>query len=271
MNRSKRWDKIVIERPRTGGTRQQMAQEHRAKRNSYMDKEDYDSLPSKQRMNPYGRMSYYHSNSKQFSDLIGPLRKWVASQEGQHIDDMMSAMNKMVPNKQTTVGAHIFQHLNWLFVHAHDITMIDGIPYERKWSANGMVLKPLVSWYKYDQKFYVDPNTGILTRAPLERSANKNKKQEIPDKVEWNNKKYFQVNGEWYRDVLVGVRRGSRCISESKELVWNERENKNEWIWTRKYEVVDMPERQSQQLKTKEKRKLLEYLNKKYLGIEPSR
>ena len=109
--KDKRWDKIITERPRSGGTRQDSTQKVRARDHSLMALEKFENLAKQERLNPGGPMNYFDLHSKRFSDLITPLKAWLDKQVGRPWDKVKSDIHNMVNTKKVT-GRHVMDHVN---------------------------------------------------------------------------------------------------------------------------------------------------------------
>jgi hypothetical protein len=141
---------VVIERPRRRGTLR-----HHNVRARYkgMDIETLDDLPKKQGY----RRPYVESwgDAKEFSDLLGPLHRFLISKVGQKWDDVYSEIRETL-NPDSTVQIHIMGHV-FQFVEIN--TRIDE---------NGeiYVLGRYSRYNIYGGQLYVHPETGILCLSP---------------------------------------------------------------------------------------------------------
>lgn len=108
--------KVLIERPRFGHHR--CYHDIRARQN----RADLDDLPAKEGMRrPYGE------DRKEFSDLLGPLRRFLWSCRGRRWDDVWSEICAQLSNN--TVDSHLISHVRQMIVT--NTTMIDGVICER--------------------------------------------------------------------------------------------------------------------------------------------
>lgn len=143
--------KVVIERPRWNPG---PGKEHR---HANMDP---DYLPRAESM----RRRHYHR--KLFTDLIGPLRRWVRSQVGRHWNDVYSEACAVIkPN--SVVRVHIKGHLLEL-VH-RDTFLRDGDVWccVKSSIVNRGIERLIKDAVTRFSPFYVDPRTGVLCEFPV--------------------------------------------------------------------------------------------------------
>lgn len=141
---------VVIERPRRGG--RYTYHDCRA-RFKGMDLEDLDNLPKKQ-----GYRRPYIENwgdSKEFSDLLGPLHRYLISKVGEPWNDVYSEIRATL-NPDSTVQIHIMSHVDQ-FVETDTYMGDDGEVY-----CHGRYARYRI----WDGALYVHPETGILCRTP---------------------------------------------------------------------------------------------------------
>jgi len=131
--------KVLTERPRRGS--KYGYHEVRA----VIKQTDPDALPACE------GMRRPHRDPKDFSDLIGPLRRYFRSSVGRHYDDVWSELCANVPG-DTTVGDHLRQHAKWEC--DTDTRVLDG----QVVSKTGFY----GSEYRRPRGLYVDPRDGII-------------------------------------------------------------------------------------------------------------
>jgi len=129
--------KVLTERPRAGSRNCNYRQAR-----AIAKRTDPDDLPSYEGM---------HITEKNFSDLIGPLRKYFRSSVGRRYDDVWSEVCDNVPSG-TTVGDHLRQHAKWEC--DTETRVLDG----QVVSKSGFFR----SGYKPPRGLYVDPRDGII-------------------------------------------------------------------------------------------------------------
>jgi hypothetical protein len=183
--------KVVIERPRYGHGDKYHNYRARNERGvgfgakGRLDESDgYDHLPGKQGMRrPH--------NTRQFSDRLGPLKRFLRSRVGRRWDDVRSEICAGLSTGSTT-HQHILSHIGD-FVRVHLERGADGRLYDigRRF-ARGPV-----------DGLYVDPDTGILAwagdRRPWHWSPRK--KVEEPEIRRIDGKPYRRINGCWFEGV----------------------------------------------------------------------
>ena len=132
--------KVLTERPRFGSSR---CSYHDAR--AVAKQTDPDDLPHHQ------GMRRPHRDTKEFSDLLGPLKRYMRSCVGRCYDDVWSEICANVP-ADTTVGDHLRQHAKWEC--DTDTKVVDGTVVSKTgWYA---------SEYKSPRGLYVDPRDGII-------------------------------------------------------------------------------------------------------------
>ena len=144
--------KVVTERPRRGHGNPSKKWGRRLRRNQY-DAEDHG--PNRA---PTARRNQYGWNAKEFSDLLGPLRRYLRKQVGRPWDKVWSEITRNLDSRSLT-GQHIFDHIKWE-VAQHVLLRQDGSLYRARWSeivpVSGSVRSP-------------DYTTALLRRRVLAR------------------------------------------------------------------------------------------------------
>ena len=98
--------KVVTERPRRGHGNPSKKWGRRLRRNEY-DAEDHG--PNRA---PIARRNQYGWNAKEFSDLLGPLRRYLRKQVGRPWDKVWSEITRNLDSRSLS-GQHIFDHIQW--------------------------------------------------------------------------------------------------------------------------------------------------------------
>lgn len=249
MNKEKRWDKIFREPGRAGGTRKEKSRVVRARQQSLMNSERYEELPSKQGMkdSPPKTKKYF---SKREITNQGPLKKWIQSVVGTHVDDALSQLMESIPSNDAPHRQEILRRLKFLWTEAHEVYLINNIPHEISlWGKNRGKMIPLYS------TIYVHPDTGIITRSPS-APVSKNKKR-MPRSVTWNNICYTSdERGNWYKTIQVGSRLSNVIVDKFKVPDDNSLRG---WSWAYAYDQVYSPHMVTHQIDTKEKARLLDW------------
>lgn len=182
--------KVVIERPRWGHGLPSRKTRLRIRR--YDPDKEYDDLPSRV---SGSRSKYIRSREiKYFSDLIGPLRRFLRKNVGRPWNLVYSEMKEILDDR-TVTGRHVFEHVEWE-VETHALIGDDGELYKLEYGRR----------YQPIYEFYVDPRTGLLCwsdNESSERRLRKLRKLER-DAPEVNrvllsiNTCYAKLNGIWY-------------------------------------------------------------------------
>jgi hypothetical protein len=182
--------KVVIERPREGHGLPSRKTRLRIRR--YDPDKEYDDLPSRV---SGSRSKYIRSREiKYFSDLIGPLRRFLRKNVGRPWNLVYSEMKEILDDRKVT-GRHVFEHVE-MEVETHALIGDDGELYKLEY---GRRIRPIY-------ELYVDPRTGLLCwsdNSPPWRQLRKLRKLER-DAPEANrvllsvNTCYAKLNGIWY-------------------------------------------------------------------------
>jgi len=185
--------KVVTERPRE---RHYLAsRKTRLRIRRYDPEKDYGDLPTrvsgsrnKHLIDAQSQSKSWYDEVKQFSDLIGPLQRFLCSNVGRRWDDVYSEMKQTLDSRKVT-GQHIFDHVKWE-VELHPVIGEDGKIYERY---------PHYRERQLLRGLYVDPRTGLLCRG--ERIRRKQRKEETGHALRISidcNMDYINQNGIWY-------------------------------------------------------------------------
>jgi hypothetical protein len=149
--------KVVVELPR-GGSRQR--NNKFGARLRYIPEHDYDDEPKKAR----GFESYSGGCKKWFTDLLGPLERFLRSNVGRPWDKMYSELCAGLDKRKVT-GKHVFDHVDRM-VEKHCFVGDDGGVYTRGWHGEWPVTG-----------MYVHPRTGLLCEAP--RKSKRERRREL--------------------------------------------------------------------------------------------
>jgi hypothetical protein len=182
---------VVIERPRYHSSGRYHAV--RPQDIAHRDLERLADLPRAE------GMRRPHTNSKNLSDLLGPLRKFLVRQVGRPWNKVHSEIcERISPN--STVQLHILSHLDDL------IETKVGV------DAEGRLLRSTRRWrsaymYLHDWPglLYVHPRTGIIRRVPEARAPWKRRPQapELEVKTVGPERELWRRDGVWYWAVFA--------------------------------------------------------------------
>ena len=120
--------KVVTERPRRGHGNWSKKWGRRLGKNEY-DAEDHGPKRA-----PIARRHQYGWNAKEFSDLLGPLRRYLRTQVGRPWNKVWSEMTRNLDSRSLS-GQHIFDHIHWE-VEQHVSLSPDGQLYHIRWSGS---------------------------------------------------------------------------------------------------------------------------------------
>lgn len=196
--------KVVIERPRYGHRLRNSKTRLRVRRFNYdLDyNEDFDDLTDGLPKRVSGSRSKYlrKEMTKSFTDLLGPLQRYLRSNVGRPWDVIRGEMSEHLDNRKTT-GRHIFEHV------------------EREVKANcykeGGVVYGYNSWGGRPEPvegLYVHPQNGLLCWAESNhRKPRKEKKDSVRIAISFR-KHYIKQNGVWY----IAELKHDRIVKESE-------------------------------------------------------
>jgi len=184
--------KVVTERPREGHYLASRKTRLRIRR--YDPEKVYDDLPlrvsgsrNKHLVNARKQTRSRHDEVKHFSDLIGPLQRFLHSKVGRPWDDVYSEMKQSLDSRKVT-GQHLFDHVKWE-VELHPLIGEDGNIYESY---------PHYRERELLQGLYVDPRTGLLCWVEGNgRKPREEKKEAVLITID-SRKHYIKQNGVWY-------------------------------------------------------------------------
>jgi hypothetical protein len=143
--------KVVTERPRHGHGNSSKKWGRR------LGKQEYDAEDHGPTRAPIARHHQYGWNAKEFSDLLGPLRRYLRKQVGRPWNKVWSEISRTLDNRSLS-GQHIFDHIRWE-VEQHARLGADGSVYHDRWSGAVAV-----------SGLYVHPVTRLLCYAPYPNS-----------------------------------------------------------------------------------------------------
>ena len=146
--------KVVTERPRRGHENSSRKTTGRRIR-SYDPDHDYDE-PTRLPIAP-GRQ--YGYNCKEFSDLIGPLKRYLRSCIGKPWNKIHSELSQKLDRRSLT-GSHIWDHVRWE-IETDCYIGADRLAYSTR-HTYGLSAVPV-------DGLYVHPKTGLIREQHLTR------------------------------------------------------------------------------------------------------
>lgn len=174
--------RVVTERPRRGGDGGKSIPAKGYKKRQ--KKTPLDEQPRREKITaPYGW------DTKEFSDLIGPLRGYLNKQVGRPWDKIWSevcANLRITSVSQSHIRDHVEMEVE------KNVVMVGKVPYpssNRRWARDGYPLS--------GDQLYVNPNTGLLCKTkPSRRYVRPKQKLSF---FAIGGKWYHAKNGIWYR------------------------------------------------------------------------
>ena len=118
--------KVVTEKPRRGHGSPSKKWGRRLGKNEH-DAEDHGPTRA-----PIARRHQYGWNAKEFSDLLGPLRRYLRKQVGRPWNNVWSEIVRSLDSRSLS-GQHIFDHIRWE-VEQQVWLSPDGSLYRNRWS-----------------------------------------------------------------------------------------------------------------------------------------
>jgi hypothetical protein len=192
--------KCVIERPRRGSRTAMSAKvRHYGKIVEYDDGPEYDGLtrlPVSRKQEGY----YKKLGDKDFTDVLGPLHRYLRSSCGRHWNDVYSEIKQTLGNAGWGVQHIISAHLD---VAIHTYCGVDG----NVWVSDKHGVNQVSGFY-YD--FYVEPQTGILREGSQYRKwRSVAREKEGTKPLEFvpieDGKEYRKIGGIWYLHEFTEV------------------------------------------------------------------
>lgn len=204
--------KVLTERPRAGGHWARKPKPRKIRAEDIDDELDpvFDCPTGR---GPISRKRVYGYNCKEFTDLIGPLRKYLRRQVGRPWNDVWSEICKTLDRRSTT-GNHVFEHIGWE-VELHTYLGDDGIVYESKSSYRGTPLKA--------DGLFVHPETGILTWIKPRR-WNRLRPKKDENLHEKDGIKYHRIDGIWYEEIVKEIDWFDLYLGHTKRTVYSKRQ-----------------------------------------------
>lgn len=186
-------NEVVIERPRHGSRSLCYSYNgRRAKANA----QDWEEAPFREGLHGSARRYAGWYGSKEFSDLINPLERFLRSNRGRKWDDVYSEICQVLKTKSLQ-GYHIKeQHLK---------PMVELNPR----LINGQYYHPAHTWRSrenypfFEKNFYVDCD-GILREGTVNRDkyyASFHKPAPPPNYMKIKDRDFHKVNGCWHESI----------------------------------------------------------------------
>jgi hypothetical protein len=182
--------KVVVERPRG---QSYVPNRKFGARLRYIPDHEYEEQPKRVRISESYRD--YGYSGKWFTDLLGPLGRFLRSSLGRPWNDVYSELCAGLDKRKAT-GLHIFQHVEQM-VERHCHLDDDGNVYGNDWR-HGQI-----------RGFFVHPRSGVLCEAPRETNREHRRRRLLATPVTrlelGDNAAYQKHNDVWYRVKLKAV------------------------------------------------------------------
>jgi hypothetical protein len=154
-------NKVLTERPRKGsGSRNLKTGFHENGYDNRESREDHYSLPKIGKMKMHNRENGPYDDTKEFSDLLGPLHRWIEAQVGRNWDKVYSDIRNAFPNSNKQ---------NHHLIDTHLMGYINRNCFIEKVGKVNKVFELAPGWRGYEGKrelsygeIYVDPHTNVL-------------------------------------------------------------------------------------------------------------
>ena len=176
--------KVVVERPRHGRS---------WARSKLPPRSPYDQSPR------YESMKASHTTRKWFSDLLGPLQRWLQSQVDRPWNDVYSEACAVI-KPDSVVRAHIKTHLlefveRNTFMHGGEVCFLE------KSRLGGIT--PITEKRYGRASFFVHPETGLLSQIP--RRPRKRKQDGRENSFRWlkNGLLLRKLHGCWFKCQVI--------------------------------------------------------------------
>jgi hypothetical protein len=180
--------KVVIERPRWGHACPNAKTRLRVCHHDEVEK--FDDLP--QRISGSRSKHLGRKGHKSFSDLLGPLQKYLRRQVGRPWNVVHSEMAQTLDRRKVT-GQHIFEHVE-REVELHVEIDEDGVVFHQSWSGRYLV-----------RGLYVHPRTGLLCWQEakygkyVSRGTQLRQQRQTCERQQISyDQSYVRINGVWY-------------------------------------------------------------------------
>ena len=159
--------KVVTERPRYGHASKSL-KTHRSIRELHFEPDsDKYAMPKRGKMLMNSREHGPWMESKEFSDLINPLKRWLFKQVGRRWDKVYSELTENIP-RGNKVNDHLYGHIFTYVQLKVEMRVV------KTTSRGKQILRPFRAAYGYarkldDRDLYVHPQTGILCRGKKDK------------------------------------------------------------------------------------------------------
>jgi hypothetical protein len=184
--------KVVVERPRGQSS---VPNRKFGARLRYIPGHDYEEQPK--RVGISASYRDYGYSAKWFTDVLGPLQRFLRRSVGRPWNDVYSEMCASLDKRKTT-GQHIFDHVKDM-VTANCFMGANGKVCHLRWGRDQVEVEEL----------YVHPQTGLLCWAEPPNQRELKRRRLLAEEVTWlasdNEVGFRKHDGIWYRVTFKHV------------------------------------------------------------------
>lgn len=178
--------KVVVERPRG---QSYVPNRKFGARLRYIPDHDYEEQPK--RVSISASYRDYGYSEKWFTDVLGPLERFLRRSVGRPWNDVYSEMCAGLDKRKAT-GQHIFDHMEWM-VETNCFIGSNGKVCHLRWGSEQVEV----------EKLYVHPQTGLLCWAEPPNKRELKRQRLLAEEVTWleNTSEigFRKHEGIWYR------------------------------------------------------------------------
>lgn len=180
-------DKVTTERPRSGGGIKQPKGEKKNLKN-------LEDSPSREKIRAKWKRTMCE---KQFTDVIGPLYRFLLKNVGRPWNKVYSEVSANLP-KTSVQSIHIHSHI-WGFVEKN-VIMINGEPC---YADSRLYGSPLTTYGRFAQ-LYINPATGLLCKVKKKHVRQTGRKENYNPGVKgYKGVQFHNIGGIWYEVKVI--------------------------------------------------------------------
>lgn len=244
--------KVITERPRVfGGIKSPKGSK------KLFAKTPLDEQPKREKIRQKWHQSW---QTKEFSERLGPLYRWINSQLGRPWDKVYSEVREVL-SYDSVIQSHVMTHL-FQYVEL-DAVIIGKVPYHRN------VIGSLVPVHN----FYVDPRTRILRKAPQPRRIKR--KSIVPIWLEAEKLLFRKIGDIWHVLEMKAINKNeeawlTRTDWKTKEIIryrgkryyWDDavlgdRQSADQLFWGHGVEMVCVSKRHARKKELRQLKRML--------------
>ena len=211
--------KVLTEKPRRGSGSKNLKTRFREKGyDSRESSEDKYSLPKRGKMLMNSRDFGPHDDTKDFTDVLGPLRKWVESQVGRNWDKVYSEIKSTFPNTNKQNHHLLDTHL---LGYIHRNVRVEKSKKGRKVYDESYINSFSDNWKHRELMkgdIYVDPDTHVLMKYKGGKDYSSWRHREPPPTTSTGY--LYGKSGDYGKPDLNKVIVSGNEYLEKRELTW---------------------------------------------------